>query len=179
MLRTALTATGLALAGGFATLAIGAAGPAGAQAEFSISLEQLKINQRISQAGVRRSNEALARLDMLEARVNAPAPAAPQPQQPQQPQQLPGPGLANDVPPPPPPRVSGNATVAPGETGAAEASCPSSFILGHGGYLLPSTAVGAVYESLPLQTSAGWRVAFRNDGTVPVTVTAYAACARP
>lgn len=86
MLRTTLAAAGLALAGGLGVLAANAAEPAGAQSEFKVTAEQLRINQRISQAGVRRSNEALARLDAVEVKVNAPAPAAePAPAAPQPP----------------------------------------------------------------------------------------------
>jgi hypothetical protein len=69
MSRRLLAAAGLALAGGFGTaLVLQAATPAGAQEEFTVSAAQLRINQRISQAGVRRSNDALKRVAALEAR---------------------------------------------------------------------------------------------------------------
>ncbi len=74
MLRTPLTAAALALAGGLGVLAVNAAGPAGAQSEFTVTAEQLRINQRISQAGVRRVNQALTRLEAVETKVNAPVP---------------------------------------------------------------------------------------------------------
>jgi hypothetical protein len=43
-----------------------------AQAGFTLSVEQLRINQRISQAAVRRSNESLNLLDPIRPRQNQP-----------------------------------------------------------------------------------------------------------
>jgi hypothetical protein len=64
-----VAAAGLALAGGVGTaLLLQAATPARAQEEFPVTAAQLRINQRISQAGVRRSNDALKRVAALEAR---------------------------------------------------------------------------------------------------------------
>ena len=72
MSRRLLAAAGLALAGGFGTaLLLQAATPAGAQEEFTVTAAQLRINQRISQAGVRRSNDALKRVEALEARAGS------------------------------------------------------------------------------------------------------------
>ncbi len=77
MSRRLLAAAGLALAGGFGTaLLLQAATPAGAQEEFTVTAAQLRINQRISQAGVRRSNDALKRVEALEARSDGSAETA-------------------------------------------------------------------------------------------------------
>lgn len=84
MPRPILAAAGLALACGLGVLAANAAEPAGAQSEVNVTAEQLRINQRISQAAVRRANEARRRLDVLEPKVGAPA-AAPAPVPPQPP----------------------------------------------------------------------------------------------
>ena len=65
-------ALGLALAVGLDR----AAAPASGAAEIAVSAEQLRINQRIAQQGVRRSNRANARLDAL--RTAATGPAGPQ-----------------------------------------------------------------------------------------------------
>ena len=46
---------------------------ASAQGGFRVSAEQLRINQRISQAAVRRSNESLQLLDPIRRRQNQPA----------------------------------------------------------------------------------------------------------
>jgi hypothetical protein len=73
-----LAAAALALAGGLTTLTFSASAPANAQAEFTLSAEQLRINQRIAQAAVRRSNEALTRLDALVATPGPQGPAGPQ-----------------------------------------------------------------------------------------------------
>jgi hypothetical protein len=68
-------AVALGLAVGLIAVAI--VGRAAAQeapeppAGFQLSVNQLKINQRISQAAVRRSNAATARLDVLEPKVTA------------------------------------------------------------------------------------------------------------
>jgi hypothetical protein len=171
LLRAALTAA--ALAGGLATLALSA--PAGAQGSAQVTTQQLKINQRIAAAAVKRSNGALVRVEVLETRVRA-LENLNRPPIDGGKQIVTGPGLANDVPPP---RILAPVEVAAGQTGVAEATCPAPFQLGHGGYVLPATAQGLVYESAPLRTAAGWRAAFRNEGTAAVTLTAYAACATP
>ena len=64
-------ALGLALALGLDR----AAAPAGAQGPpaITVSVQQLHINQRISQQGVRRANRANARLDALRAAATGPA----------------------------------------------------------------------------------------------------------
>ncbi len=56
-------AAGLTLGVAGVVAADQASQPASAQSGFSVSAEQLKINQRISQAAVRRSNEGLTLLD--------------------------------------------------------------------------------------------------------------------
>jgi len=56
-------AAGVALGLGGLLVAEAATDEASAQARFTVSAEQLKINQRISQAAVRRSNESLTLLD--------------------------------------------------------------------------------------------------------------------
>jgi hypothetical protein len=84
MMKT-MAITGLALVAGFGAVTAleGTAERANAQADFNVTAEQLRINQRIAQAGVRRSNEALARLDALEAKPGTPGPqGAPGPQGP-------------------------------------------------------------------------------------------------
>lgn len=43
MLRTTLAAAGLALAGGLGVLAVNAVEPVGAQSEFQVTAEQLRI----------------------------------------------------------------------------------------------------------------------------------------
>jgi hypothetical protein len=72
---TAIAASA-ALALGAGVLIGGAAGTPQAEAQnaasgFTLSVQQLVINQRISSAAVRRVNEALKRLDDLEPRVKA------------------------------------------------------------------------------------------------------------
>jgi hypothetical protein len=65
-------ALGLALAAGIDS----AAGPAVAQGGsggFALSVEQLKINQRIAQAGVKRANRANNRIDQLTSGAAGPA----------------------------------------------------------------------------------------------------------
>jgi hypothetical protein len=69
-------AASAALALGAGVLIGGAAGTPQAEAQnaasgFTLSVQQLVINQRISSAAVRRSNQALTRLDALEPRVTA------------------------------------------------------------------------------------------------------------
>jgi hypothetical protein len=70
-------ALGLALALALDRAAEPAAGQGG-RAGFALSREQLRINQRISQAAVRRSNRANTRLDRLRPAATGPAgPAGP------------------------------------------------------------------------------------------------------
>ena len=67
-------ATALLVGLAAAAIASRAAAPARAQeapAGFELSVNQLRINQRISQAAVRRGNEALAKLGALEPKVTA------------------------------------------------------------------------------------------------------------
>lgn len=160
MHRSLVGAAGAALVAGLATLVLNVAQPAGAQEEFRLTAQQLKINQRIAQAAVRRANEALTRLDAL------PSPAA-------------------EAPPPKPPPVpltddvvivaTDTEVVPPGEARAAEVPCSGNFFPRAASYTLPETAVGVVYEWRPLP-GGGWRVAFRNDGTEPVTLALQTVC---
>lgn len=136
------------------------------QEEFRVTAKQLKVNQRISQAAVRRANEALTRLDALPS-LAAAAPA-PQPTQPEPPKPAP---LTNDVVI----VASDTEVVPPGEVGAAEIPCSGQLSSGSVGYTLPETAVGLVYEFRP-RPGGGWRVAFRNDGTEPVALALAAVC---
>jgi hypothetical protein len=75
-MKVPVVAAAAALALGAGLLIGGAAGTPQAEAQasptgFTLSVQQLVINQRISTTAIKRVNEALARLDSLEPRVAA------------------------------------------------------------------------------------------------------------
>jgi len=175
-------AVALALAAGFA-VAIAmdwAAQPANAQASaVKVTPQQLLINQRISQAGVRRANEALTRLDLIAATPPTPGPTGPT-----------GPaGPAGPVGPAGAPGEAGgldlslitveteDQTIPGGETGTpVEVTCPEGAVAISGGIQTTNDNISPVPLDSFRSAEGTWTFHVRNGAGSELTLTYQAVC---
>jgi hypothetical protein len=156
-----------------------AAVPANAQAsDVKVTAQQLLVNQRISQAGVRRANEALQKLAALQA---TPGPAGPQ-----GPKGDPGPAGPAGPPPFVLPSVFDGAllvsvtsdpqTIDPNTTGAqADVSCGTGNFALSGGFNTTTDNDGGEIVSSFRSAPNTWSFVMRNDDADDDLVVTYQA----